>query len=52
MAFLAANPTGGDLIEGTGGVRKVRFAAEARVSRAGCGWSTTSCPRTARSTRC
>ncbi len=27
IAFLAANPTPGGLIEGTGGMRKVRFAA-------------------------
>ena len=30
MAFLATHPTAGDLIEGTGGVRKVRFAAQGK----------------------
>ena len=35
MAFLAANPTGGDLIEGTGGVRKVRFAARGKGKSGG-----------------
>jgi len=28
ISFLAANPDAGDLIPGTGGVRKVRFAAQ------------------------
>lgn len=35
VAFLAANPTAGDLIEGTGGVRKVRFAARGRGKSGG-----------------
>ena len=35
VAFLAANPTAGDLIEGTGGVRKVRFAAQGRGKSGG-----------------
>jgi hypothetical protein len=30
VAFLAANPTAGDLVEGTGGTRKVRFAGQGR----------------------
>lgn len=33
--FLAVNPESGDLIPGTGGVRKLRFAAEGRGKRAG-----------------
>jgi len=33
--FLAANPTAGDLIEGTGGVRKVRFAAKGKGKSGG-----------------
>ena len=33
--FLAANPEAGDVIPGTGGVRKLRFAAEGRGKRAG-----------------
>ena len=35
MAFLAANPTEGDLIEGTGGVRRVRFAARGKGKSGG-----------------
>ena len=35
VAFLAANPTAGDLIEGTGGVRKVRFAARGKGKSGG-----------------
>jgi hypothetical protein len=35
VAFLAANPTAGDLIEGTGGVRKVRFAAQGKGKSGG-----------------
>ena len=35
VAFLAANPTAGDLIEGTGGVRKVRFAAKGKGKSGG-----------------
>lgn len=33
--FLAANPEAGDEIHGTGGVRKVRFAASGRGKRGG-----------------
>ncbi|GAA6203123.1 type II toxin-antitoxin system RelE/ParE family toxin [Aquicoccus sp. SU-CL01552] len=33
--FLAANPEAGDEIPGTGGVRKVRFAASGRGKRGG-----------------
>ena len=35
IAYLAANPTAGDLIEGTGGVRKVRFAARGKGKSGG-----------------
>src|SRR3712207_6641474 len=35
VAFLAANPTAGDLVEGTGGVRKVRFAARGKGKSGG-----------------
>jgi hypothetical protein len=35
IAFLATNPTAGDLIEGTGGVRKVRFAARGKGKSGG-----------------
>ena len=35
VAFLATHPTAGDLIEGTGGVRKVRFAAQGRGKSGG-----------------
>lgn len=35
VAFLATNPTAGDLIEGTGGVRKVRFAARGKGKSGG-----------------
>lgn len=33
--FLAYNPTAGDLIQGTGGVRKLRWALEGRGKRGG-----------------
>jgi hypothetical protein len=33
--YLAANPTAGDLIQGTGGVRKLRWALEGRGKRGG-----------------
>lgn len=33
--FLAYNPTAGDLIPGTGGVRKVRWGLEGRGKRGG-----------------
>jgi hypothetical protein len=32
--FLARNPQSGDIVQGTGGVRKVRFAKEARARAA------------------
>lgn len=35
VAFLAANPTAGDLIPGTGGVRKLRWKLEGRGKRGG-----------------
>ena len=35
IAYLAANPTAGDLIEGIGGVRKVRFAARGKGKSGG-----------------
>ena len=35
VAFLAANPTAGDLIEGTGGVRKLRFSARGKGKSGG-----------------
>ena len=33
--YLACNPTAGDLIPGTGGVRKLRWALEGRGKRGG-----------------
>jgi hypothetical protein len=33
--YLAANPTAGDIIQGTGGVRKLRWALEGRGKRGG-----------------
>jgi hypothetical protein len=35
IAYLARSPTAGDLMRGTGGVRKVRWAAGARGKRGG-----------------
>jgi len=35
ISYLAANPTAGDLIAGTGGVRKVRWGLEGRGKRGG-----------------
>lgn len=35
IAFLAANPEAGDLIRGTGGVRKLRWGLEGRGKRGG-----------------
>ncbi len=35
IGFLAANPTAGDLIPGTGGVRKLRWGLEGRGKRGG-----------------
>lgn len=32
--FLAANPNAGDLMQGTGGARKLRWGAKSRVSAA------------------
>ena len=34
---LAAHPAAGDLIEGTGGVRKLRWARDGRAKAAVCG---------------
>ena len=34
-AFIAANPESGDLIPGTGGIRKLRWAASGRGKRGG-----------------
>ena len=52
VAFLATNPSAGDLIEGTGGVRKVRFAAQGKGKSGGSGSFTILSPRMVRSTRC
>ena len=35
VTFLAANPEAGDIMEGTGGVRKVRIALEGRGKSGG-----------------
>ena len=35
MEYLAINPVAGDLIPGTGGVRKLRWALEGRGKRGG-----------------
>jgi hypothetical protein len=35
IAFLAANPDDGDLIQGTGGVRKLRWGLKGRGKRGG-----------------
>jgi mRNA-degrading endonuclease RelE of RelBE toxin-antitoxin system len=35
ISFLAQNPLAGDVISGTGGVRKVRYAASGRGKRGG-----------------
>ena len=35
VAYLAYNPTAGDVIPGTGGVRKLRWALEGRGKRGG-----------------
>jgi hypothetical protein len=35
IAYLAAHPTAGDLIQGTGGVRKLRWGLEGRGKRGG-----------------
>lgn len=45
VSYLAAHPKAGDLIEGTGGVRKLRWARAAA-----CGLSTTSMARRCRFT--
>ena len=37
VTCIAANPAAGDVIEGTGGARKVRFAGRARGNEAGIG---------------
>ncbi len=35
ISYLSANPTAGDLISGTGGVRKLRWGLEGRGKRGG-----------------
>lgn len=35
MVFLAQNPASGDLIKGTGGVRKLRWATQSKGKRGG-----------------
>jgi len=35
VGYLACNPTAGDLIPGTGGVRKIRWGLEGRGKRGG-----------------
>ena len=35
MAWIAANPTAGNVIEGTGGARKVRFAGRGKGKSGG-----------------
>jgi mRNA-degrading endonuclease RelE of RelBE toxin-antitoxin system len=35
IEFIARNPAGGDVIEGTGGVRKLRFAIQGKGKRGG-----------------
>lgn len=35
VTFIAANPTAGDVIVGSGGLRKVRWAAQGRGKRGG-----------------
>ncbi len=35
IEFLAGNPLAGDVVEGTGGVRKVRFAAQGKGKSGG-----------------
>ena len=47
--YLAYNPTAGDLISGTGGVRKLRWALEGRGKRGG--WSTSITTPECRSSR-
>ena len=49
--YLAYNPTAGDLIPGTGGVRKLRWRLEGRGKRGGDGWSTSTTMRACRSSR-
>jgi hypothetical protein len=41
MVYLASNPLAGDEIVGTGGVRKVRFAARGKGKSGASGLSTT-----------
>lgn len=40
VEYLAYNPTSGDLIPGTGGVRKLRWGLEGEASAAVRGWPT------------
>ena len=42
ISYLAGAPLAGDLIEGTGGIRKLRWAREGMGKRGGVGSSTTS----------
>ena len=49
--YLAWNPLAGDEIPGTGGVRKLRFAASGRGNEAAHGSSTTTWTNESRSTR-
>ena len=50
VAYLAANPTAGDLIPETGGVRKLRWARGGRGKAAAYGSSTTTTATGFRST--
>lgn len=40
LNYLAAHPKAGDLVQGTGGVRKLRWAEARKASLAACGSST------------
>ena len=42
IAYLANNPETGDIMEGTGGVRKLRWSREAKAKAAACESSITS----------
>ena len=50
--YLAENPLAGDEIPGTGGVRKVRFAASGRGKRGGARVIYTTWTKPCRSMRC
>ena len=47
IAYLAANPTSGDLVPGAGGIRKLRWALAGRGKRGRAGGSLLSQPRAA-----